>query len=100
MPRHPIPHPPPPPPCPPWLLESKIWLKHLKDYKRTLRYYRRYRLLLAKEKRLRAAAERECRQHAVKVAELEELIAQHLLDEGFAPAETDPHCIVKSEFQK
>ena len=65
-----------------------------------MRFYRRYRLLLAKEKRLRAAAERECRQHAVKVAELEELIAQHLLDEAFAPAETDPYCVVKSEFQK
>ena len=81
-------------------MESTVWRKHLKDYKRTLRYYRRYRLLLAKEKRLRAAAERECRQHAVKVAELEELIAQHLLDEAFAPAETDPYCVVKSEFKK
>ena len=81
-------------------MESTVWRKHLKDYKRTLRYYRRYRLLLAKEKRLRAAAERECRQHAVKVAELEELIAQHLLDEAFAPAETDPYCLVESEFQK
>ena len=98
MPRHPLPR--PPPPCPPWLLESKIWRKHLKDYKRTLRYYRRYRLLLAKQKRMRAAAERESRQHAAKVAELEELIAQQHLNENFAPAETDPYCMVKSEFKK
>ena len=100
MPRHPLPHPPPPPPCPPWLLESRLWRKHLKSYKRTLRYYKGYRLLLAKEKRLRAAADRECRQQAAKVAELEGLIAQHLLDESFAPAQTDPYCMVKSEFQK
>ena len=81
-------------------MESKVWRKHLKNYRRTLNYYRRYRLLLAKEKRMRAAAERECRQHAAKVAELEGLIAQHLLDESFAPAETDPYCVVKSEFKK
>ena len=81
-------------------MQSKVWRNHLKRYKNTLRYYRRYRLLLAKEKRMRAAAERECRQHAAKVAELEELIAQQFLDESFAPAETDPYCMVKSEFKK
>ena len=56
-------------------LEQEQSSADLKDYKRTLRYYRRYRLLLAKEKRLRVAAEREKRQHAAKVAELQELIA-------------------------
>ena len=100
MPRHPLPRPPPPPPCAPWLLESTVWRKQLKDYKRTLRYYWRYRLLLAKEKRLRAAAARESRQHAAKFAELQELIAQRLLEESFALAETDPYCIVKTEFKK
>ena len=100
MPRHPLPHPPPPPPCPPWLLESRLWRKHLKSYKPTLRYYKGYRLLVAKEKRLRAAAGRECRQQAAKVAELEGLIAQHRLDESFAPAQTDPILYVKAEFQK
>ena len=90
MPRNPLPHPAPPPPCPPWLLESRAWRKHLKKYKCTLNYYRRYRLLLAKEKRMRAAAERECRQHAAKVAELQCLLADHT-DEAAATAKTDPY---------
>ena len=97
MPRNPLPHPAPPPPCPPWLLESRAWRKHLKNYKRTLNYYRRYRLLLAKEKRMRAAAERECRQHAAKVVELQDMFVQYL-DENFTPARTDPYCKLELQY--
>ena len=57
------------------------------------------RLLLAKEKRMRAAAERECRNHATKVAELERLLAQQL-EENFTPAKTDPYHVVKDEFKR
>ena len=53
-------------------------------------FYRRYRLLLAKEKRMRCAAQREARLNAVRIAELDNRLAEDLADKHVA--ETDPYC--------
>ena len=61
-----------------------------------MRFYRRYRLLLAKEKRMRCAAQREARLNAVRIAELETRLAEFLADKDVA--ETDPYCKLEIDY--
>ena len=61
-----------------------------------MRYYRRYRLLLAKEKRMRCAAQREARLNAVRIAELENRLAEVLAEKDVA--ETDPYCKLEIDY--
>ena len=67
--------------------------RYVKMYKLTLNRYTKYEKLLAKERRLRCAAQRESRQHTVRIAELEHRLAEQIED-GFV-AQTDPYCKVE-----
>ena len=102
MPRHPLSArrrhvlPMPPPPAPPWVLRN--FRAHVKNYKLTLSRYTKYEKAIAKERRLRCAAQRESRLHAAKIAELELRLAEALAES--VVAETDPYyCIAKTELK-
>ena len=96
MPRNPLPHPTPPPCCPPWRAAS--WKKLIENHKRTFSIYRKYRALLAKERRRRAVAETKANRNARKACKLERRLAK-ILDEiaTSEPAKSDPYCKIELE---
>ena len=85
MPRHLLPM--PPPPAAPWRVAN--FRLRVKNYKLTLSRYKKYEKAIAKEKRMRCAAQRESRLYAARVAELETQLAEFLADN--IVAETDPY---------
>ena len=96
MPRNPLPHRTPPPCCPPWRAAS--WQKLIENHKRTVNIYRKYRALLAKERRRRVIAETKANRNARKACKLERRLAK-ILDEiaTFEPVKSDPYFKIELE---
>ena len=98
MPRHPLPRATPPPPCPPWLVGRAGYKKQFENYQRTLKYYKRYQALLAKEPRRRATAEKRARQHMLMARELKRRLSKILVETApTGPATMDPY--LKAELE-
>ena len=91
-----MPRPTPPQCCPPWRVAS--WKKLIENHKRTVSIYRKYRALLAKERRRRVVAETKANRNARKACKLERRLAK-ILDEiaAFEPVKSDPYCKIELE---
>ena len=92
MPRYLLPM--PPPPAAPWLVAN--FRLHVRNYKLTLRRYKKYEKALAKERRMRCAAQRESRLNVARIVELETRLAEFLADKDVA--ETDPYCKLEIDY--